>query len=106
MGTIQRGDVLVESSFTERTRPLTVAPLKFNDTFSPRNWAKRTRRASFGSVISIDCIALPVVEVRETSPRRHQSRAETLSNDSDGPIFAQTRALACTPNSPGYVMSR
>jgi hypothetical protein len=83
MVTIQRGDVLVESTFTERTRPLTVAPLKFHVTLSPRNWAKRTRRASFGSTISIDCIALPVVEVRETSPRQRQDIAETLSNDSD-----------------------
>jgi len=54
--TIQRIGVLVLSSSTERTTAVTGSPSMVNFVFSPRNWAYRQRRASFGSMVSNRCI--------------------------------------------------
>ena len=53
---IQRLGVLDLSSSTEWTNPVTANPSMFNLAFSPRYWAKRQRRASFGSTISNFCM--------------------------------------------------
>ena len=67
--TIQRVGPLDLSSITERTIPVMVEPINVNVAFSPRYWAYRQRLASFGSVVSIVCMILPKVAVRETAPR-------------------------------------
>ena len=54
--TIQRAGLLALTSMTERTIPVTGNPFNITVAFWPRYWAKRQRRASFGSVISIGCM--------------------------------------------------
>ena len=53
--TIHLVGVLDRSSITDRTIPLRGIPFSDNVTLSPRYWAKRKRRASFRSVVSIVC---------------------------------------------------
>jgi hypothetical protein len=65
--TIHRVGLLDLSSITDRTKPVMVAPIKLKLVFSFRNWAYRQRLASFGSVITIVCMLLPMVAVHETS---------------------------------------
>jgi hypothetical protein len=67
--TIQRLSEPSPCSFTERTIPVTVDPISVNVASRPRYWAKRARLASVGSVVSMVCIIVPVVAVRETIPR-------------------------------------
>jgi hypothetical protein len=54
--TIQRAGLLDLTSITERTNPVTGSPFNITVAFWPRYWAKRQRRASFGSVISMGCM--------------------------------------------------
>jgi hypothetical protein len=54
--TIQCVGLLDLTSMTERTIPVTGNPFSITVAFSPRYWAKRPRRASIGSVISIVCM--------------------------------------------------
>jgi hypothetical protein len=54
--TVQRMGLLDLTSITERTIPVTGNPFNITVAFWPRNWAKRQRRASIGSVISIACM--------------------------------------------------
>jgi hypothetical protein len=54
--TIQRAGFLDLTSMTERTIPVTGNPFNITVAFWPRYWAKRQRRASFGSVISTGCM--------------------------------------------------
>ena len=48
---LHRGVKLNLSSLMDRTIPVTGNPSKITVAFSPRNWAKRQRLATFGSVI-------------------------------------------------------
>jgi hypothetical protein len=91
---IQRLSVPDLSSLTDRTNPVTVAPIKFSVAFWPRYWAKRARLASIGSVVSMVCMLVPVVAVRETIPRQGQAISETLSNDSGETRSASERSDA------------
>jgi hypothetical protein len=54
--TVQRMGLLDLISITERTIPVTGIPFNITVAFWPRYWAKRQRRASIGSVISIGCM--------------------------------------------------
>jgi hypothetical protein len=54
--TVQRMGLLDLTSITERTIPDTGIPFNTTVAFWPRYWAKRQRRASIGSVISIACM--------------------------------------------------
>ncbi len=54
--TIQRAGLLEATSMTERTIPVTGNPFNITVVLWPRYWAKRQRRASFGSVISTGCM--------------------------------------------------
>jgi hypothetical protein len=54
--TIQRIGLLDLTSITERTIPATRDPFNITVAFSPRYCARRQRRASTGSVISIVCM--------------------------------------------------
>jgi hypothetical protein len=62
---IQRRGESVVSSLTDRTKPVTADPMKVNVALWPWSWARRARRASLGSVTSIDCMASLGVAVRE-----------------------------------------
>ena len=57
--TVQRMGSLDLCSLTARTIPVTGNPFNITVAFWPRYWAKRQRRASFGSVISIGCMNDP-----------------------------------------------
>ena len=67
--TIQRTGELDGTSFTECTKPVSGEPLTANIVFKPLYWAKRDRRANFGSVVSKVCMLIPMVAVREAVPR-------------------------------------
>src|ERR1700692_37120 len=57
MVTAHRGVGPVLSSMTDRTRPRTVTPPTCRVAGIPLNWAKRQRRASVSSAVSIVCTA-------------------------------------------------
>jgi hypothetical protein len=59
--TIHRLGVLDLTSTTDRTIPVIVDPINLNRALPPRYWAKRARLASIGSVVSIDCMLLPML---------------------------------------------
>jgi hypothetical protein len=54
--TVHRVGLLDLTSMIERTIPVTGNPSNITTALSPRYWAKRQRRASRGSVISIVCM--------------------------------------------------
>ena len=70
------------SSLTDRTIPVIGNPFNITVAFSPRYWAKRQRRASSGSVISIVCIhhqwSRHAIQFRDCL----QNSGEQLSNNS------------------------
>src|ERR1700737_4775562 len=84
--TIQRIGLLDGTSITERTIPVTGNPFNITVAFSPRNWARRERRASTRSVISIVCMHHQWSAVRETSPRQPAGYRATVNNDSKATV--------------------
>jgi hypothetical protein len=98
--TIQRVGLLDLSSITDRTIPVMVDPVNVNVAFSPRYWAYRQRLASFGSVVSIVCIAFTNGRgTRYDSATRLQGISETLSNDSGArPVDTKHRNLNRRPS--------
>lgn len=83
--TVHRVGLLDLTSMIERTIPVTGNPSNITTALSPRYWAKRQRRASRGSVISIVCIATPMVAVRDTDLRRSAPYQRRVNQNPFGP---------------------
>ncbi len=83
--TIQRIGLLDGTSITERTIPVTGNPFNITVAFSPRYLARRQRRASIWSVISIVRMHHQWSAVRDTIRRRSAGYRATVNNDSEQP---------------------
>jgi hypothetical protein len=83
--TIHLVGVLDRSSVTDRTIPVRGIPFSDNVTLSPRYWAKRKRRASFRSVVSIVCKVRLYHPVGRSGPT---SWCDSFSNSSTFVVFS------------------